>query len=508
MNERISLLYPNAQAARPAQYALAWGLLEKHDGFTDATIEEQAHAKCWLTYRAAEGEVAFADWLAKVEPLAFHQMQETDAKRARWTISQRMAEVCLSVQQKQDGWRDTAHELVNDSADWALVAWPPTILSTVRAAALLAYDAWLRADDSDSTGYQRWMAEAWAMWKNMVHSLDWHLFPWRAIEARDDLIALHALSLISKFSKDKSDTPSFSSGLYWFSASAAEKVPFIRALRTLSEGAEAERVIFGNAQGGFALPRHPLPFTFTLTAEQRQLWDQVKAAGVTHVPMAESSNLGDDVQAYAALMWCGLTRPMAEDQTVVVRRDAPAEWPEGSTVLLCGWYGGPFLPKEHVRVIVCGFHLHPKHVADFEQMGLFDQLRERVKAQGFPAGCRDLATMRLLQAHDIEAVFSGCVTSTLAPLPGLQRTLRLSIDGPEGDGFITISHRVQELTTATPAQRLKAASERLWHLAQCAELRTSRLHAALPALALGCPAVTLYLDGVPNAERWDGYLSS
>lgn len=506
MTTRARILYPDSTAPLADKYALAWGLLLRHEDFTDATEGERAHAKCWLTYRAAEGVVSYAHWAEKINPQSIDFDQLTAAEKARWTVSLLTAEIILTIlhpQAEQPQWRDIAASLV--MAKQYLADWPPCVLSFTRLYALIAYKAWLHADDRDAWAVPA--ATAWREWQGVMSSVNYAQFPWRAMEARDDVIALHVLSLIAhKAGKLSEDVPECFSVERLFSAQSARAVPFIAALRKLSEGAEPERVIFGEVQTPFTAPRHPVKFTFALSAEQKALWKCVQAAGVTHIPMAASTNLGDDIQAVAAHHVCGL-RTTGEH---VLARDEPSTWPAGATVLLCGWYGGPFLPADDVRVIVCGFHLHPKHIEDgtFASLGLFEQLAQRVAAQGFPAGCRDLHTVRVLTERGIPAVWSGCVSSMLPACPTVERTKRLVIDGPSCKGREHDTHRLETLRSATILQRLQQAEIQLKRLASCASLVTSRLHAALPALAQGCPEVILCLDDVPNPERWDGFITS
>lgn len=500
MSSRTDILYPNSKAPLDARYTLAWGLLLRHEGYTDATEAERAHAKCWLTYRCAEGVVSCAHWLEKVDSAVIDFNAMSAAENARWQVSLLTAQVIMTIlqpQAEQPDWRDVAAD------KQCLTDWPPCVLNYVRLYALLAYKAWLFANDRDAWAIPA--ASAWREWQAVMGGINYAQFPWRAAEARDDLIALHALSLIAqKAGRVQEPVPGWCDAATVFSAQAARAVPFIAALRKLSEGADPERVIFGEVQTPFAPPRHPVRFTFALNAEQKALWKRVQEASVTHIPMAASTNLGDDIQAVAAHYVCGL-RTTGEH---VLPRDTPDTWPAGATVLLCGWYGGPFLPGPDTRVIVCGFHLHPEHVTDgeFARLGLFEQLAQRVAAQGFPAGCRDLHTVRLLTERGIPAVWSGCVSSMLPPMPHHERTKQLVIDGPTSPGWEHDTHRLESLRTATILQRLQQAEMQIHRLASCRSLITGRLHAALPALAMGCEEVTVCLDDVPNPERWEGFV--
>lgn len=235
------------------------------------------------------------------------------------------------------------------------------------------------------------------------------------------------------------------------------------------------------------------------------IWEAVKDCGITHVPMAIGmTNLGDDIQTLAALRWLGLPETAAS----VVQRDVPHSWPINSTVLLCGWYARcPDLGAS--RVIVCGMHLNAHLLSDDIASGRLSRLGNAVRRQGVPAGARDLHTQRVLKAHGIDAVWSGCPTQTLRK-PEPRRTesgLQLAIDTPcPGADWTPVTHRMAELHEATVTQRLDQAAWAIERLERAQRVVTSRLHAWLPALALWVPEVSLHFPTRPtNAERWSGF---
>lgn len=249
-----------------------------------------------------------------------------------------------------------------------------------------------------------------------------------------------------------------------------------------------------------------IPSSMKLTDEQRMYWEGVKAAGVTHVPVAlGTSNLGDDIQALAALRYLGVTE--------TVHRDGAESWPEGAVVVLSGWWGARpnVLPREaeRCRVIVAGLHLWNDvgRLATYEQLGLWDRLRAAVEQQGFPAGARDLETLALLDVHGIPAVFCGCVSQTLVrTLPARVRTLKLAVDAPlPNDGWVPVTHRRKDLVPMNAAGRMSVAEAALLQLELAEKVVTSRLHAYLPAEALGCPVVKF--GGVIEHDpgRWEGH---
>lgn len=243
-----------------------------------------------------------------------------------------------------------------------------------------------------------------------------------------------------------------------------------------------------------------------LTEEQLAYWEGVKAAGVTHVPVAlGTSNLGDDIQSLAALRYLGVKE--------TVHRDGAESWPEGAVVILSGWWGAKanVLPmsSDQCRVIVAGMHLwtDPGRLVVYDELELWDRLKAAVEQQGFPAGARDLETLRLLEAHGVPAVFSGCVSQTLArTLPGHLRRLKLAIEAPlPNSSWVPVTHRRKELARMDAAGRLSMAEAAVLQLELAEKVVTSKLHAYLPAEALGCPVVKFGGEITHDPGRWEGH---
>lgn len=227
---------------------------------------------------------------------------------------------------------------------------------------------------------------------------------------------------------------------------------------------------------------------------QEPLWAKAARMPVTHFPCAiGSTNLGDDIQSEAIRLLYDLPDPRW------CHRDGSAKWK--GVVPLCGWYNRCPRPSEAQWVVV-GFHLRNPEGADF------GALRRAVEEQGFPAGCRDTHTRDILLANGVEAVFSGCVTQTLSTRPTVEG-LKLAVEAPSpNDTWIQSTHRVHALRHLHPPTRLTVARSQLALLGAAEKVLTTKLHAYLPALAMGCPVVKTPEGVNPhNPERWSGYPS-
>lgn len=274
-------------------------------------------------------------------------------------------------------------------------------------------------------------------------------------------------------------------------------------------------------------------------------------------PFADEANVGDAMQSLGALRVMGgadvyLDREGLHD--ILAPRDvllvAAGNFSEE---LPLGWG-----PRPPVKPLYIGTRFSP-HL-------MTPAFVEHLRAQG-PIGARDPATLELLQAHSVDAYFSGCLTLTLeaAPRPrqgvilvdvsdavlsGLPANLSsdaLLVEhvrapgvgmavrrlaggwtedspwtarvGPDSGwaGLATIDAVARLPTKVSPllfprADRLEdslravhelAHAEALLELYASAELVvTSRLHCALPCLALGTPVVLITPDDAYAPSRY------
>jgi hypothetical protein len=128
-----------------------------------------------------------------------------------------------------------------------------------------------------------------------------------------------------------------------------------------------------------------------------------------------------------------------------------------------------------------------------------------------PVGARDLWTMNLLKEKGVEAYFSGCMTLTIGSGTERKRgdyvcavnlrkpvfqTLRAKVRG----GLVQTTHEDKTLTAF--ADRMARARKLLSLYAHAKCVVTSKLHCALPCLALGTPV--LFVIAAHDSYRFDG----
>lgn len=216
-----------------------------------------------------------------------------------------------------------------------------------------------------------------------------------------------------------------------------------------------------------------------------------------------TSNLGDEIQALAA-------RQFLPRVDRYVDRDELSRDPGGrehTRLIMNGWYmARPEMWPPHPKILPLPISIHiSQHRPSRWRLWTARPSRTMLGRDGLnwlrqhgPIGARDRATEILLSAHGVEAYYSGCLTLTIAPLRRAERTGRVvACDLPQ-DAVAALARRTREppiltshIDTATQGvkARMAQAERRLDLYAGAKAVVTSRLHCALPCLALGTPVL-------------------
>ena len=229
-----------------------------------------------------------------------------------------------------------------------------------------------------------------------------------------------------------------------------------------------------------------------------------------------TNNLGDEIQSIAARQF------LPNIDTFVDRECLSAFAPKDNkprAVILNGWFmhrPERWPPSPLLWPLLVSFHLSRGvfgagvKTIDPARVILAEGVREYLREHG-PVGARDLVTLQLLQTHGVDAYFSGCLTLTLSPRGNRPRqdyvcavdvsdeiveAIQMQYPGP----IRTASHRDAE-TLGVEARFQKAEGLlELYESAFC--VVTTRLHCALPSLALGTPV--LFLEDQVDKYRFAG----
>ena len=240
----------------------------------------------------------------------------------------------------------------------------------------------------------------------------------------------------------------------------------------------------------------------------------------------DTLNLGDDVQALAAL------RLMPRVDHLVFRdklADFDAEPGTRARIIMNGWFMGSksWPPPDTLEPLFVSFHLGQYRYSEYfnrlERSFLFSRTQRHFmlsdKSLAYfkkhePIGCRDLPTMEALRAEGIDAYFSACLTLTLKASdinrprhdilivePNLDvDELFRAIPRALQDRVVFLSHQTD--LRGPPALRMNTAADLLERYARAHLVITSRLHCALPCLALGTPV--LFIPPRHDLKRFEG----
>ena len=264
-------------------------------------------------------------------------------------------------------------------------------------------------------------------------------------------------------------------------------------------------------------------------------------------------NVGDYIQSLAARQFF----PVDDDDIILINREKLNTKKENINALLImnGWfshYPDCWPPADYITPIFVSFHIN-KSVEDFfKKPDVIEYLKKHE-----PIGCRDTHTQEFLRKNGIESYFSGCLTTTFEKVhwtkyPDKENKKVLLIDILHNIGSLnylfsrtdinfinkliripkTIKARVsivnaekliskikssirlnrnhvvfESLTTQFSAkinepERFSLAKEYLEKYSNADLVITSRIHVALPCLALGTPFV--FVNPEVDTSRFPG----
>ncbi|MEQ1161670.1 polysaccharide pyruvyl transferase family protein [Acinetobacter calcoaceticus] len=254
-------------------------------------------------------------------------------------------------------------------------------------------------------------------------------------------------------------------------------------------------------------------------------------------------NVGDYVQSLAAQGFFGKA-------DVFINRERSAEYKgEPVKMIMNGWYTHTrtdgWIPSEKINPLFVSFHLNN---AAKESM-LNDKGIKFLKKHA-PIGCRDQNTVKELKAVGVDAYFTGCLTLTLDRYKkeNVEREKIYIVDPlynyPQKDYIMShykpllkavlngnifkFNKTNQHLTNiftkellekaeyikqhlpgkgVSYEQRFKLADELLEKYSKAKLVITSRIHCALPCLAMGTPVIYVNgFDDFADTCRFDGIL--
>ena len=181
----------------------------------------------------------------------------------------------------------------------------------------------------------------------------------------------------------------------------------------------------------------------------------------------ETGNLGDMMQAVALSRLIGPSTGFFRDQPDL-------NFPEDSLGIAAGFLLGA-QQYNPAKTLFAGIWFPVYH----------DGHTNWLAKTKHPIGARDPHTYNGLQKRGLKSEMIGCATLTLPRFEG-RRYGAVSVDVEGGPGM-QLSHKVP--TTWKFAREWKECLERLNIYRRAEVIYTTRIHAALPALAMGTPVV-------------------
>lgn len=206
-----------------------------------------------------------------------------------------------------------------------------------------------------------------------------------------------------------------------------------------------------------------------------------------------SGNFGDEIQSIAA------ARLLPRVDAAIPReylRDFSAAG-ERYLLVMNGWFAGgiQFPPADHITPLYISFHIAQGGAQFYTSPECIAHFRKHE-----PIGCRDRGTTEILRAAGVDAYCSKCLTLTLARRQTPPAYDIAVVDMVRGSGKKRIARLIgsRRAVHFSHAHGIDALGDKIKSAIAAGLLRqyeraelvlTSRLHCALPCLAMGVPVM-------------------
>lgn len=244
---------------------------------------------------------------------------------------------------------------------------------------------------------------------------------------------------------------------------------------------------------------------------RRWLAPHTRYAALTYL---DTLNLGDEIQTIAATRFLPRVDAWVDRERLDEFQDT-----DEHKIILNGWFlhrPEHWPPSDKLKPLFVSFHLTREVVAGQNKL-MLPPSATVLSPSGIaylrrhePIGARDLATLQQLESAGIKSWFSGCLTLTLKPENPSPRTETVyAVDVP--DDVVSALERQYQGTiirtshvdgTLVGEARFQRARELLSYYASAKAVVTTRLHCALPCLALDTPV--LFIERARDPYRFDG----
>lgn len=240
------------------------------------------------------------------------------------------------------------------------------------------------------------------------------------------------------------------------------------------------------------------------------------------IVFGDSYNLGDDIQSYAAEQY------LPQTDYIIEREQLDAFYTENGervVVIMAGWFLYNHLnwpPSPFIKPLPISMHFdtyYSKVVGERITKNLvFEDYGATWFIQNGSIGCRDFHTKELIEEFGIPAYFSGCLTLTIKKFKNVEYHGKIClVDIPQrvnhfvrqntAKDVMEVTHSIK-MTSLNWEERRQQVEERLKLYQGASLVVTTRLHAALPCLAIGTPVLLIKEEWSQNRiGTWLEYLN-
>lgn len=229
---------------------------------------------------------------------------------------------------------------------------------------------------------------------------------------------------------------------------------------------------------------------------------------------APTANIGDDIQTLAGINF--LKKKGITEYELVNREKLNKYDGDEINLIMNGWFmlkPWKFPPTDKIKPIWLSFHIATPQIISKN----IDYLKNQP-----PIGCRDQATVDLLQKNGIDAYFTGCLTlffdkhtqkgnkkylvdvnTNVRYIPNIKIDLKLF------DDFEVVKHEIMKKRDTDIDNRLIVANEFLDNYKNASLVVTTRLHCALPCRSLGTDCIFIHknIETDPRFKGLEGVLN-
>lgn len=219
-----------------------------------------------------------------------------------------------------------------------------------------------------------------------------------------------------------------------------------------------------------------------------------------------TDNIGDDIQTYAAMKF------LPHIDYYIDREDLSCFVPEKKeyvSMIMNGWFIHNKLawpPSPYINPLLISMHFKDLEETDVGDLYLKGLGGDILKNNG-PVGARDVETVKRLEKNEIDAYFSGCLTLTIDKFCMVKKKKKICLVDVSNEVISKVkdntnceievlSHTLNSIDTEKKSivERMDSVEKTLKKYQESKLVITTRLHVALPCLALGTPVIVLHKE--------------